>query len=304
MILESIETTPDSVMLREKEYLISNAQAQQILRGCPPPAVRNVLATLTRVDQVLLTGHETRRSSMSVLKALKLGAKNLLKSRAAGKVDKPLSIISGVLGTIGDCLLLAGVLYSCHWGISYVGSQQGADLNGATVATVFALAVAAIGVIAIVTRIIKIILEKDVDRLSGFAINEEQVQEILKSSTAPGYVIKILDNLPVIFSYQNSDADLNLQAVRDMEADATLCHIAPSATEQQEPKRWWAKPVLLVALLSMAWLAFGALLTEHYDYLQTIGAVAVLAFVLDVLVCWHWAHKTDRLIAQRPGLTW
>ncbi|QOD01568.1 hypothetical protein [Pseudomonas putida] len=283
------------------EYLITGAQLRQVQQGCPPAAVQEVLGALPRVENVSVTTDRTRRDEVSVGSALALALPRLFNVRSGSWFARACSGIYSFLSGIGGHLYIIGLVYGCVWGYDYIQSQWNSGLSAGMVATIVALSYVALQVAASVIYLIKVLAEKDnlgevevYTPFSGHMITELQIQGVLDSSP-PGYVIKMLDSLPVMACFEKSKT---LPEETEVEVSA----IEPKSVAP-EPPGWWKLPVKMIIHLSLLWLAFGHLSADP-DSLATIGGYALVATSLNSFVCLFWARRSDQLIARRTSLTW
>lgn len=285
------------------EYLITGPQVRQLEQGCPPAAVQEILGTLPSVERVSVDTDRTRRDEVSVWSTLALTLPKLLKVHTGSWFSKVCSGIYSIGSEIGEFVYFIGMVYGCMWGFDYIQSQWGSGVTAGMVATLVALTVVAVRVATSVISLIIALAEKDklgedefYTPLSGHLITELQIQGLLESSP-PGYVIKMLDSLPVIAYFEKGKT-------RPEETEVAASMIESGSAAPEKTPKWWEFAVAMIILASPLWLAFGSLLSEDPDTMATIGGYAVLASVANALICLAWARGSERLIAQRTSLTW
>ena len=277
-------------------YLISEEQVLQLQRGCPPSAVQEVLGALPHVEKASVEFDSTRRDEVSIWGTLLLAIPRVLKARPGSWFEKTCSGIYQIGSQLASFLALFGIAYGFMWGYDYIQSQWRAGITPELVITLVALIAAAISAAACVIAIARIFRKVEGDgshALSGLKITELQVQAILKS-TPPGYVIKMLNNLPVLGYFVISETPPERTV-------AESSSFEPKLVTPEKPQQWWKLPFWMVLMLSLLWLAFGSLLSEDPE---TIASLAVIGLVIDAVFHRVWKHKIQRVIAERTGSTW
>jgi hypothetical protein len=212
--------------------------------------------------------------------------------------------------------LTLGVIAAFQWGFGIVLASQGAEPSATLLLTLAALVIAGGGFITNlgkhIAKIPSVFRSEQPRYMSGYLINELQVQEIIrphlagylingqmdqasiKRVEAPGYVHCILDSLPVIDNSVYSGAELvERSAAHPVEPVVEV----ERADDRQfklgaQPTSFWRKLYQLLLLISLFWLGHGALSDVSQGKLFTIGSTVLFIYLVDTIV-------TDRLMRLR-----
>ncbi len=281
-------------------YLITEEQVQRLLLGGPPHTVQKVLGALPRVKHASVDFESTRRDEVTLWSTLFMAIPRALKVRPGSCFEKTCSGIYKFGSQLVSILALFGVAYGSMWGYAYIKSAWVAGITPKLVITLIALVAVAISALACVITIARVFRKSDYDgfhELSGLKITEFQIQAILRSSSTPGYAIKMLNSLPVLAYFE----------VNETPHDKTVAEpysVEPELLAPEKPQQWWKIPFWLVLMPSLLWLAVGSLLSEDPDTTTKIWCLAVIWLVIDAVFHRVWKHRIELEIAKRTDSTW
>lgn len=295
-------------MYPQTEYLISEEQIRRITAANAPVAVTQLLTGLPRIRKAWQEGDLVRRDTLSAWKVLTLFSQKVAERWLPERKTKAFGVLLWNLTAVWDLLILFGAIAGIQWGVNYGKSH----LDGVPTPMVFGtiLSVVILGcsiAVSLTTALIELPkkLRSTENDLAGFVINEVQIRQLLKAAPAPGFVIEILDSLPVIDNSPNSSA---------IYSDAlTVCHIDPMAEpvpstspgrnaclKPTSQRRKLLKSLLIVAPL---WLGVGYLNSGPGGIIDTVSVIVLILTVLNEVVRTRLVHKNEELIKVRQGLT-
>lgn len=292
-------------MSNAMEYMITEDQARSLLAANPPQTVAAMLHGLNEAENILLDSPTTRRGSLSAWKAFQIIAGRSLKGIVPKSVAK-LSWVSSLIDLAFTIICLSVYYAIFQW---VAGILTSVEQSGFSTYQLIVLLASACVLARIIGRIpsfvMPIVRGFKEEPITGYPISETEIQELLSSGNAPGYVVSIIDGLPVIErrDYKLTGKNLGTHLQVHGGSGAGSINLQDVSKFGYWPDKW-SHMVHPLVLASIFWLGYETLMSEQHSSYESSMIVIFLADMVSTAFGYLWALRNARLAKQRPHLVW